>query len=140
MGRPAELADRAQFGQPVAGVGKDAAVARPARGVAADVGDARYAAFGELQDLVARASAGRVEHDSVEPAQRVGAQGIAEQVAVNGVDRPTRQRRSRTARQVSVARRFGRQNPRGTGKRVGVVFSGANLDTSVLRRILNREL
>ena len=28
----------------------------------------------------------------------------------------------------------------GRGKRVGVVFSGANLDTAVLRRILNREL
>jgi threonine dehydratase len=26
------------------------------------------------------------------------------------------------------------------GKRVGVIFSGANLDTAVLRRILNGEL
>jgi threonine dehydratase len=26
------------------------------------------------------------------------------------------------------------------GKRVGIIFCGANMDTAVLRRILNREL
>ena len=30
--------------------------------------------------------------------------------------------------------------PRLQGKRVGIIFCGANMDTSVLRRILNREL
>ena len=49
VGRPAELADRAQLGEAVAGVGEHARVARPARRVAADVDDARHAAGGELR-------------------------------------------------------------------------------------------
>ena len=48
MGRPAKLADRAQFGQAIAGIHKHPRILGPARRIATDVGDARDTARRDL--------------------------------------------------------------------------------------------
>src|SRR5690606_21332884 len=119
MRRPAELPYRAELAEAVTRVGQQARVAGPARRDAADVGAAPKLAGGEPTHLLQRARPRRIEHDGIEPGKLVGLQRVAEQVAVQGLDRYLRTGRGGTAGKMGVARGLGGGHARGSGEREG---------------------